>query len=56
MPLYKDGSGDAVQLPIEFTLHEAARAVVEQHGLITFAGGQSHNRISTLSLHALAAS
>lgn len=55
MPLYKDGSGDAVQLPIEFTLHEAAQSVVEQHGLIAFAAGQSHNRISTHSVHALAA-
>ena len=55
MPLYKDGSGDAIQPPIEFTLHEAARAVLEQHGLITFAAAQNHNRISTPSVHALAA-
>lgn len=55
MPLYTAHGGDAVQPPLEFSLSEAARAMVEQHGLITFAGGTNLNRISTQSVHALAA-
>jgi type VI secretion system protein ImpC len=55
MPVYTAHGGDAIQSPLEFSLSEAARAVVEQRGLIAFAAGGNVNRISTDSVHALAA-
>jgi len=55
MPLYTAHSGDAIQPPLEFLLSEPARAVAERHGLIVFDGSNNLNRISTQSVHALAA-
>jgi hypothetical protein len=54
MPPYHDGSGEAMQPPLEFLLGEAARAVIEQHGLIAFSGGRNQTRIAASSLHPLA--
>lgn len=56
MPLYTAHSGDAIQPPLEFLLSEPARVAAEQRGLIVFDGGSNVNRISTQSVHALAAS
>jgi len=55
MPLYTAHSGDAIQPPLEFLLSEPARAAAERHGLIVFDGSNNVNRISTQSVHALAA-
>jgi len=55
MPVHAGSGGDAVQPPVELMLSEAARAIVEQHGLIAFSGSGNLNRISTTSVHALAA-
>jgi len=56
MPLYTAHGGDAIKPPLEFLLSEAAQAVAQQRGLIVLGGGNNVNRISTQSLHALAAS
>jgi predicted component of type VI protein secretion system len=56
MPVYTAHGGDAIQTPLEFSLSEAAQVVMAQRGLIAFVGGRNANRISTDSLHALAAS
>ena len=54
MPVHAGSGGDVVQAPVELMLSDAARAIVEQHGLIAFAGSGNLNRISTTSVHALA--
>ncbi len=54
MPPYYDGTGEAMQPPLEVLLGESARALAEQHGLIVFSGSQHQNRILTSALHAFA--
>lgn len=55
-PLYDDGTGEAIQAPLEFLLTERARVTAAQHGLIVFAGGRNTNRITAANLSSLAAS
>ena len=52
--LYHDGSGEAVQAPIEWVLTERARTAIEHNGLIAFAGSSSADYIVTGSVHPLA--
>ena len=54
MPVYADGSGEAVQPPVELVLGERARATAAERGLIALAGGGNANRISVPSLRSLA--
>ena len=54
-PIYDDGSGEAVQPPLEVVLNERARATAQQQGLIVFASGHNTNRIAADSLFSVAA-
>jgi type VI secretion system protein ImpC len=54
MPVYSDGSGEAVQPPLELVLGERARATATERGLIALAGGLNANRISVPSTRSLA--
>lgn len=49
-PLYFDGSGDAIQPPVEFLLGERATMQARQCGLTIFAGGRNSTRIATSSI------
>jgi type VI secretion system protein ImpC len=53
-PVYDDGSGDAVQPPLEVLLTERARTTAAQHGVVTLVGGSNTNRIATDGLFAFA--
>lgn len=54
-PIYDDGTGSAMQPPLEFLLGERARSIANQSGLIVFAGGSNTNRIATAAISSLAA-
>jgi type VI secretion system protein ImpC len=45
MPIYRDGSGDAIQPPLEFQLGERAQATLAARGLIPLVGGRNTDRI-----------
>lgn len=45
MPIYRDGSGDAVQPPVEFLFGEKARVLLGQRGLIPLVGGRNTDRV-----------
>jgi type VI secretion system protein ImpC len=55
MPTYRDGTGEAIQTPLEVNLGERARTAVGERGLIAFAGGHNTNRIATAALRSVAA-
>lgn len=54
MPIYDDGTGDAMQTPLELNLSERARTAAGERGLIAFAGGPNTNRIAAASLRTVA--
>lgn len=50
MPQYDDGTGEAVQPPLEFLMSEAARVIARERGLIALAGSKNQNKISASML------
>jgi type VI secretion system protein ImpC len=46
VPVYEDGSGQAVQPPLELLLTERSMAAIERGGLIAFAGGMNADYIA----------
>lgn len=54
-PIYDDGTGDAIQPPLEYLLNERARATAAQRGLIVFAGGTNTNLIGADGLYPISA-
>lgn len=50
MPIYNDGSGDAIQPPLEFQLGERAQATLAARGLIPLVGGRNTDRVAIREL------
>jgi type VI secretion system protein ImpC len=55
-PLFDDGSGEAVQPPVEFLLSERAHAAAMHGGLMVAAGGRNVDYVSFSGLFPIAAS
>jgi type VI secretion system ImpC/EvpB family protein len=45
MPVYGDGTGDAIQPPVEYLFGERAQATLATHGLIALVGGRNTDRV-----------
>jgi hypothetical protein len=55
MPVYRDGSGDAIQPPVECLLGERAQVALAAHGLIPLVGGRNTDRVVIRALERVAA-
>jgi type VI secretion system protein ImpC len=54
MPIYRDGTGDAIQPPLEFQLGERAQVALAARGLIPLVGGRNTDRVVIRRLECVA--